>query len=210
MSQTPSIDLNALWRYVTDQIKNKITLPSLWRSMEGARPLTIEDDELILGYQAGLSMQSGLMMDIHHRNAIEQVLEAATRKRLRIRVIDGDSLEDWAAYKQALEAGKQMQQQARAQYAAQAEAGVSWEGVSEQLIRKYSNTPNRTLSSVQGRYLDEAVDILVDAYGRLMPETPSVLDERSYSRAIDRVAERAMVSPALIAQLVWARRKKAP
>lgn len=207
MSQTPSIDLNALWRYVTDQIKDRITLPSLWRSMEGARPLTIEDDELILGYQAGLSMQSGLMMDIHNRNAIEQVLESATRKRLKIRVIDGDSLEDWTSYKQTLEAGKQMRQQAQAQYVAQAEAGVSWEAVSEKLIRKYSATPNRTLSSVQGRYLDEAVDLLADAYGRMMPETPNEMDERNYSRAIDRVAERAMVPAALIAQLVYARRR---
>lgn len=207
MSQPPTIDLNALWHYVTEQIKNKITLPSLWRSMEGARPLTIENDELILGYQAGLSMQSGLMMDIHNRNAIEQVLETATRKRLRIRVIDGDSIEDWENHKLTLEAGKQMQQQARAQYAAQAEAGLSWEAVAEQLIRKYSATANRTLSSVQGRYLDDAIDLLADAYGRLMPETPSELEERSYSRAIDRVAERAMVPSALIAQLVWARRR---
>jgi len=207
MSQTPSIDLNALWRYVTDQIKDRITQPSLWRSMEGARPLTIENDELVLGYQPGLSMQSGLMMDVHNRNAIEQVLEAATRKRLRIRVIDGDSLEDWENYKLTLEAGKQMQQQARAQYAAQAEAGLSWEAVAEQLIRKYSATPNRALSSVQGRYLDEAIDLLVDAYGRLMPETPSELEERSYSRAIDRVSERAMVPSTLIAQMVWARRR---
>lgn len=206
MSQTPSIDLNALWRYVTDQIKNRITLPSLWRSMEGARPLTIENDELILGYQPGLSMQSGLMMDIQNRNAIEQVLEAATRRRLKLRVIDGDSLEDWEAYKQAQEAAKLLQQQSRAQFQAQAEAGLSWEAVSEQLVRKYSATPNRGLSSVQGRYLDEAIDILVDAYGRLMPETPSEQDERSYTRAIDRVSERAMAPASLIAQMVWARR----
>ena len=41
---TPQIDLNALWKYVTDQVKQRTTLPSLWRSMEGARPLTIEND----------------------------------------------------------------------------------------------------------------------------------------------------------------------
>jgi hypothetical protein len=207
MSQTPTIDLNALWRYVTDQIKNRITLPSLWRSMEGAKPLTIENDELILGYQPGLSMQSGLMMDIQNRNAIEQILEAATRKRLKIRVIDGDTLEEWESLKRAQEAAKQLQQQARAQFQAQAEAGLSWEAVSEQLIRKYSATANRGLSSVQGRYLDEAIDVLVEAYNRLMPETPTEQDERSYTRAIDRVSERAMAPASLIAQMVWARRK---
>lgn len=204
---TPQIDLNALWKYVTDQVKNRTTLPSLWRSMEGARPLTVEDDELILGYQAGLSMQAGLMMDVQNKNLIEQVLESATRKRLRIRVIDGETLADWEAYKLQQAEAKRLQEQSRAQYQQQMMSGVSWEAVAEQLVRKYSSTPNRNLSSVQGRYLDEAVDTLAEAYGRLMSETPSELDERAYSKALDRVAERAMVPSSLIAQMVWARRR---
>jgi hypothetical protein len=78
--------------------------------------------------------------------------------------------------------------------------------VAEQLVRKYSATPNRGLSSVQGRYLHEAVDTLAEAYTRLMPEPPTEADERAYSRALDRVSERAMVPSSLIAQMVWARR----
>ncbi|MGV3720226.1 MAG: hypothetical protein ACO1SX_04880, partial [Actinomycetota bacterium] len=170
---TPQIDLNALWKYVTDQVKSRTTQPSLWRSMEGARPLTIEDEELILGYQAELSMQAGLMMDVQNKNLIEQVIESATRKRLRIRVIDGETLADWEAYKQQQVEAKRLQEQARLQYQQQMKSGVSWDAVAEQLVRKYSNTPNRTLSSVQGRYLDEAVETLAEAYGRLMGDSPS-------------------------------------
>jgi hypothetical protein len=207
MSQTPDIDLNALWKYVTDQVKQRSSLPTLWRSMEGARPLTIEEDDLILGYQAGLSMQAGVMMDVQNKNLIEQVLESATRKRLRLRLIDGETLADWELYKQQQVEAKRLQEQSRAQFKQQMEAGITWDAVAEQLVRKYSATTNRGLSSVQGRYLDEAVTSLADAYGRLMPETPNEQEERAYSRALDRVSERAMVPSSLIAQMVWSRRK---
>lgn len=203
----PQIDLNALWKYVTDQVKHRTTQPTLWRSMEGARPLIIEDDELILGYQAELSMQAGLMMDVQNKNLIEQVIESATRKRLRIRVIDGETLADWEALKQLQVEAKRLQEQSRLQYQQQVKSGDSWEAVAEQLVRKYSNTSNRTLSSVQGRYLDDAIAVLSDAYGRLMGDTPSELDERAYSKALDRVSERAMVPSSLIAQMVCARRR---
>lgn len=205
---TPQIDLNALWKYVTDQVKSRTTQPTLWRSMEGARPLIIEDEELILGYQAELSMQAGLMMDVQNKNLIEQVIESATRKRLRIRVIDGETLADWEALKLQQVEAKRLQEQSRLQYQQQMKSGDSWDAVAEQLVRKYSNTPNRTLSSVQGRYLDDAVAALAEAFGRLMGETPSELDERAYSKALDRVSERAMVPSSLIAQMVWARRRE--
>ena len=161
-----------------------------------------------MGYQPGLSMQAGLMMDVQNRNLIEQVLESATRRRIRLRVIDGETLADWEAYKAQQAEAKRLQEQARAQYQRQVIAGNSWEGVAEQLVRKYSSTPNRNLSSVQGRFLDEAVDTLVEAYDRLMGPTPSELDERAYSKALDRVAERALVPSSLIAQLVWSRRRE--
>lgn len=152
-------------------------------------------------------MQAGLMMDVQNKNLIEQVIESATRKRLRIRVIDGETLADWEALKQLQVEAKRLQEQSRLQYQQQVKSGDSWEAVAEQLVRKYSNTSNRTLSSVQGRYLDDAIAVLSDAYGRLMGDAPSELDERAYSKALDRVSERAMVPSSLIAQMVCARRR---
>ena len=80
--------------------------------------------------------------------------------------------------------------------------------MAEQLAQKYTGLANRTLPSVQGRFLAEAVDVLAEAYGRLMPETPTEPDDRGYSRCLERVAERAMVPGSLIAYLVLERARK--
>lgn len=206
MSQ-PSIDLNALWKYVTDRVKAQVTQPSLWRAMEAARPVVLEDDLLVLGFAPADSHQGGLLQDQRHKNVIEQVLEQATRKRLRVHIMAGETLEEWEAYKAAqAEAGK-LQQQAREQFLRHAEKGQSWEAVGEQLIRKFSGLRNRGLASVQGRYLGEAVDVLAEAYGRLMPADPDEAQERDYSRALERVAERVNVPAAMISLLVQRARR---
>ena len=205
MSQPPPIDVNALWHYVIDQTKARTSLPALWRAMEAARPITLENDELILGYTVADFSQSHLLHDNRFKNTLEQVLESATRKRLRLRIITGESLADWEAHKTQQAEGVRLQAEARQQFQKQAESGATWDAVGEQLVRKFSNLPNRGLASVQGRYLDECLAAFAEAYRRLMPPNSDEQDERNYSRALERIAERVNVPSSLIAHMVQQR-----
>jgi hypothetical protein len=204
MSQ-PSPNLEPMWKYVTDQIKSKISLPAVWRAMEAARPITVHGEELILGFDAAEIHQSGLLMDHRHRNIIEQTIEAATRHRFRLRIIPGTTLDDWNMALQTEAEAQRLQQQAREQFMKEAQAGQTWEAVGEQLVRKFTNLQNRGLSSVQGRFLSEAVRTIAEAYGRLMPETPTEHDERNYSRTLERIGERTDVPAPVISYLVTER-----
>jgi hypothetical protein len=176
--------------------------------MEAARPIVIEGEELILGFSGAEGHQSGLLLDARNRNVIEQVIERATRKRLRLRVITGETLQDWEAYRASQAEAARLQQQSREQYQKRTEAAQTWDAVAELLIRKFSGLEHRNLASVQGAYLAESVEVLAEAYGRLM-SAPSEMDERNYSRALDRVSERVGVSSSLIAYLVAGVRCKA-
>jgi hypothetical protein len=209
MSVQPSVDLNALWKYVTDKVKQQLTVPALWRAMEAAKPLMLDDDVLVLGFAPMEAHQAGLLMDTRHKNLIEQVLESATRKRLLIHAMAAESPAEWEAQKAARVEGQKLQEQAREQFRKDAEAGDTWEAVSEQLVRKFGGLQNRGLASVQAVFLDEAVAALAEAYGRLMPELPDEHAERAYSRALERVSERVLVPSASIGQLVIARRRSA-
>jgi hypothetical protein len=207
MTQAPRVDLQALWRYVTEQVKGKITRPNLWRAMEAAKPITLENDELVLGFDAATAHQGTQITDNQTRNTIEQILEAATRRRLKVRIIQGESLADWEAIKAAQVEAARLQEQTKQQYQRQTEAGTTWEAVGEQIVRRFAAQPHRGLSSVQGRFLEEAVETLAEAYGRLMSEDPSEQDERSYTRILERVAERVNVPAAMIGYLVHTHRK---
>jgi hypothetical protein len=208
MSQAARIDVNALWKYVIDQTKARTNLPALWRAMEAAHPITLENDELVLGYTVADFSQSHLLLDTRFKNTLEQVLEAATRRRLRLKLITGDSLQDWEAYKVQQIEGARLQAEAKQQYQKQAESGATWDAVGEQLVRKFSSVANRGLASVQGRYLEESLGVLTEAYARLMPESPQEVDERNYSRALERLAERVNVPGSLIAYMVQERLRK--
>jgi len=205
MSGQPSIDLDALWKYVTDKVKGQITLPGLWRAMEAARPLVLDGEILVLGFSGPDAHQAGHLMDHRHKNIIEQVLETATRKRLKIHPMAAESAADWEAYKQSQAEGQKLTQQHKEQFRKEAEAGQTWDAVSELLVRRFSGLQNRGLASVQARFLEEAVATLAEAYGRLMGETPDEHAEREYSRALERVGERVLVPAAAIGQLVIAR-----
>ncbi|MFN3652518.1 MAG: hypothetical protein ACK47B_23320 [Armatimonadota bacterium] len=210
MSQPPQVDLNVLWRYVTDQMKARVSLPALWRALEAARPLTIENDELVLGYVVTEMHRSGLLLDNRHRNLIEQLIQHAVKRPLRIHVFQGETLEDWAVHKQNREEAARLTAQSHQQRVQKAEQGKTWEAVAEQVTRKFSETPNRSLPSIQGRLLEELLAMLAEAYTRLMPEKPTEQDERSYSRVLDRVAERTGTSSAIIGYLVHLRVRGLP
>jgi hypothetical protein len=205
MSQSPQIDVHALWGYVTQQVKNQITLPSLWRALEAARPLTLEGDQLIIGFGAADAHQSGLLETTQNRNVIEQVMSAATRRQLRLRIIPGDTLADWELAKQKDVESALLQQQAKRHFLRPSEAAPSWDAVAEQLVRRFQDTPHRVYTSVQGRYLQEALAILAEAYARLMPDPPTDGDERNFSRALDRVSERTGVPASQVALMVYER-----
>ena len=163
MSQPTQIDAGALWKYVTDQVKQEITMPSLWRAMEAAKPLVVENEELVIGFGLEAAALQGLLMDSRHRNSVEQIMERATRRRIRLRVIQGDTVADWDAEKARDAESVKMQQAGRVQAQKIALAGTSWEAVGENLVRKLGATPNRILSSVQGRFMAEALDEIAEA-----------------------------------------------
>jgi hypothetical protein len=51
-------------------------------------------------------------------------------------------------------------------------------------------------------YLEEAVEVLAEAARRLLGESPTEVDHRSFARVLDKVADRAQVPAPLVAWLV--------
>lgn len=195
-------DVARIWHDVTELVKKRLVLPALWRAMEEARALTLDDNRLILGFPPRAAHGAGLLMDTKNLNVIEQALEEVAGAPWRLRVIHGETLQDWQEQKQREEQAaafaRTMQEKRRR------ETGVeqSWEAISERLTRRYAEMPLRGLPQTQAAYLEEALDVLSEAMGRLMPETPSEADQRGLARVIDKVADRAGVPGALIAFLL--------
>jgi hypothetical protein len=111
-------------------------------------------------------------------------------------------VDDWRAVQRRDEEAAALQKAAQDRRRREASAEHGWDGIGERLTRRYSELPLRQLPQMQAAYLEEAVTALAEAVGRLLGENASELDQRSYARVLDKVADRAQVPASLVAWLV--------
>src|SRR6266700_3935385 len=86
-----------IWRATLEKVKVRLVLPSVWRAMEAGRPLVIEGEWFVLGFPPSQSHEGGLLRDSKTANVIERALEEEAGRPLRLRLIEGDTLDDWVA-----------------------------------------------------------------------------------------------------------------
>jgi hypothetical protein len=211
MSEQPSdtgADPGATWQKVTDQIKQRVVMPALWRAMERGHPVLLEGDEFVVGFNVTDTMDAHLLQEARYRMAIEQALASLAGRKVALRVITGTTIEDW---RQIQEIERETARLRQAQPEAPQAAGANtWETLADQLTRHYSATPNRQYPGIQARFLDYCVDELAKAYVSLMgdKEEPEDHDLRAYGRVLDRIADRTSVPASMIGYLVLQRRRQ--
>jgi hypothetical protein len=193
--------VTAIWDKVVEQVKLKVMHPTLWRSLEISIPVTVEGTQFVVGFPPGSFHMSGNLTSGDHRNAIERALREFTGIPLQLRIIEGDSIEDWEHVKykdQSLEAIREKERKKRDQASA---VSQSWDNLLEQIGRRYANLHLRQLPQARAKYIGEMVRAISDAMDELMPTGSSAdeLAERSLARAIDRVGQLSETPPTLIA-----------
>ena len=55
-------EIQKLWQVVVEKVKVRSVLPSLWRAMEGCRPLIIEDGVLVLAFPPSVAHGASLLV----------------------------------------------------------------------------------------------------------------------------------------------------
>jgi hypothetical protein len=198
----PDAEVERLWKATLEKVKVRLVLPGVWRAMEAARPLAIDGSTLVIGFSASRAHEGGLLQDSKTNNIIERALEEEAGRNLRLRIIEGETLEDWQAYKQRDEQALALQKAAQVRRQREASVEQGWDAITERLTRRYAEMPLRQLPQMQALYLEESVAALAEVARRLLGDNASEVDHRSFARVIDRVADRAQVPAAMVAYLV--------
>ncbi|MBM3495822.1 MAG: hypothetical protein FJX72_16080 [Armatimonadetes bacterium] len=188
-----------LWKQTADQVKDRVNHMSLWRIMEQAAGLTVEDDTLILGVPSRLINQASYLNSPEHRNAIEKALGRVQGRPMRFRVIEGECLQDWDTVKMREERVRAMRDAAYERHDRQAEQAQSWDEVVEGAARAWSACPLRALPQTKARYVRTMANVIQEAIARLCPGGPDEASERLVAKVIDRVATNADVAPTVVA-----------
>jgi len=197
--ETQPLSQPELWAKTADQAKDRVNNRSFWEALENAVPLTIENDTLIVGLNARIFNMAGHLTVSDHKNTIETVLSKLAGHRLTIRVIEGDTLEDWNYTKAREERVAVMRATSYERKDREDAEGQSWDALHDYVARAYSGAKLRQLPQSKARFLTDMLYIVSDAMDNLYPEPADDATERHLARIIDKVASSAEVAPAIVA-----------
>ena len=190
-------DLAEVWAEILPDLRKGVTGVGVWAALNASRPIVVEDGFLILGLPSKEIELAGHLRLAQTRKLIETEAGRLLEQALNLRVIEGVTAEDWATEKIRDGEKRRLQVQALARARAQVQAGTSWEGIYEQLSRKFAETTNRSLPQNRAKFFMEAVEIVAAA----VRETPITDDlaERNYARCLERVSQYSEVPSTLVA-----------
>jgi hypothetical protein len=177
-----------LWIQTVNLVKDRVNHRSLWEAMEQAVGIAIEQDTFIVGLNPRFFNQAGHLNVSAHKNAIENAVKDLTGRPLKVRIIEGDTIDDWNYTKQRdarIAAMREATYQRKDREEAEAQ---SWDTLIEYVAREYSNTPLRQLPQSRARFLTRMLYVVSDAMDTLYSENPDEAVERHLARVIDRIA----------------------
>lgn len=196
-----------VWREATDVVLIRSDrFGPLNQAMQAAVPITIDEDLLVISVPGSERHLAGHMETASNRNSIMNALELVAGRRLEFRIVDGASVEDWNALKQAENRTRTAASAgggapaAPAQPAARA-GGGAWDELIQRIHRQYQQVPKRQYPQSKARYLREALGWIAstDEEARYESGVNEDAHERALARAIERLAAVLDLPPLLVA-----------
>ncbi|MDX1934870.1 MAG: hypothetical protein SFU56_19910 [Capsulimonadales bacterium] len=202
--------MQELWTRTVAEVKREATQPALFRALEQTIVITHEDGQFVVGFGGTDAQIGSVLKTSQYQLQIERSLRRVSGDdELRLRVIDGNTYDDWEHTRRRDAAAVNRIQQTIQRQVIDAAAFGTWDELYEQVSRLWAQQENRSLMTARGRYLDSALELVLKAMEKLYPQEgrPEETAERGLSRVIERVATLASADPAIVAYLLFQRRK---
>ena len=194
------LDAEKIWSRMQKLLHEGELNPPLWEAVEAVRPLTVDDDTVVLGLEPAQMQHASYIETSQNKTQIQQLLEQVAGRRLDVRVIEGRTLEDWQRIKQREAAGLQAATERVQTRTAQKEARAIWSEGVERVLAIFTGTRARARGTDLARLLVKSVAEMHKVEQAARQEAPD--DEKLHSqqlnRIIDRVATYCNVPPTVV------------
>lgn len=202
--------MHKVWAATVDRVKQALVSTTLYRALERTVPIAWEDSAFVVGLASTDGQHSAVLNTSDYQSAIERSLQQVSGEAgLRFRVIEGTHYSDWE-YAKKRDAAARANQAASFQKQAAVESAFStWDEVYDRVSRLWASYEHRNIATGRGRYMAEAIGMVLEAMETLYPAEGKSddLTERGLSRVIERVASMTQSDPAVVAYLIFQRHK---
>jgi len=198
-------DINAAWKRVQQALREGDINRSLWDAAEIAKPLTIEDDLVVLGFSPGQMRQASYLTADANRPQVNRALEAVFGRRMHLETVEGTDDGAWEREKQRRETTAR-KSKATLEARQLKGARIIWAELSEEISKLFGAARERRFPINRARTLIRALNMTLEAEDRARAEEPEA-DEAHFqalNRIIDRIATFGEL-PALIVAVEYLR-----
>jgi hypothetical protein len=196
-------ELAEVWKTSLPTVLNNVTGRGVWTAINAAVPIVVEDGTLVLGIPSNDTELAGHLRLPNTSRQIETAFSKQYGSPIRVRVIGGTSIDDYEIVKRRDAERRRMQEAEMSKLRQELQAKNTWEGVYEQLSRRFSAMSNRSLPQNKARFYAEAVDLVAET--RKEHQEFDDMSERNFARCLERISQYSDVPSTLVAEEVLKR-----
>lgn len=169
------------WLQAAEKVKDRVIAPTLYRALELPTGIALDGDEFILGFSNADLPMAGHLRSAQHKAIIDQCVSDVVKKKVRVRIIEGTTVEDYANYKQRQQARDATQFTISAQRERERAIIQRWDDIAEQITRTYARLPMRQFAQQRAEFMWQAFEIIDKA-----------IVEMGYTDESDEIQKRAL------------------
>ncbi len=200
MSEITQKQAQQIWFQASERVKDRVIAPTLYRALEAAVGIAIEGDEFIIGFANQDIPLAGHLRSAQHRAIIDQCVSEIYKHKVRVKIIEGSTYEDYARYKEQQQTRVITQTTISAQREKERQIIVAWNDVAEKITRQYAKLHMRNFPQMRAEFLWSAFKILNEAVDRMNYNDDSdEIQKRALARVFEKFATVVEVPSTMLA-----------
>lgn len=200
MNEITQKQAHQIWLVAAEKVKDRVIAPTLYRALELPTGIAVDGDEFILGFSNQDAPMAGHLRSAQHRAIIDQCVSEVLKKKVRVRIIEGTTTEDYERYKQLLLAKDATLVTISAQKEQERKIAAAWEEISERISRKYARLQLRQLAQSRAEFMWDAFRMLNEAVETMgYNDNSSELEKRALARVFEKFATTVEIPSTMLA-----------
>ncbi len=193
-------NVHQIWLEAAERVKDKVISPTLYRALELGVGITIDGDYFVLGFSSPDLPMAGHIRSARHLPIVEQCLSEVIGRKVRLRIIEGTTIQDYNDWKKKQSIVEQEREALSALRERERQIEEAWDDVAERISRGYATLPLRQLAQSKGLYINEAFKMINEAVNRLnYTHEADEMHKRALARVFERLSTIVDVPSAMLA-----------
>ena len=200
MSEMTQAQVHQAWLQAAEKVKDRVIAPTLYIALEKGVGLIVEGDFFVLGFSNADMPLAGHLRSSQHLAIVEQSISEVMKRRMRLRIVEGNTLADYENYKRlqaVAEANRNSMSDRRSQERAIEQA---WEETAEKITRGYAKLQNRQFAQSKARFMMDCFKFIDEAVTKFnYTDNSDDMQKRALARVFERFATVIEIPSALLA-----------